>query len=140
MTEPSTTAQPELSDEEIVERLAVEVMEWGGHSYYWVVHAHVRWCNKCAGPQHSCPDADRFEWPSKKFWNPLVDWNDTMQVVEKLESHGWSWNQSFLADSKERWCEFFSFSMAPDEFRGPSENPRRAICLAALNAVSALSQ
>jgi hypothetical protein len=88
-----------LSDSQIVERLATEVMglRW---KPYGIVRSIGGWI-----------DVNGTDYG---YWNPLTDWNNTMEVVEK--SHG---DPEKLADIA---------------FRITKENndPQRAICLAAL--------
>src|SRR5205085_35839 len=71
-------------------------------------------------------------------WNPLTDWNHTMEVVEKMKDGYGTDFMTALADQTITWEGSF-----PDTWANwfwvvyEQKNPQRAICLAALLAVSA---
>ena len=78
------------------------------------------------------------------IFNPLTNWNDTMMVVEQMESNGWSW---FMEKNGYSWAIEEGKGICYVAFKHPDLLPRpepieeetdtkRAICLAALKAVS----
>lgn len=71
-----------LSNEELVEKVAVEVMAW-----------EKRKSRDPRYPFHwGLPLSDQEEWTftAEDQWNPLKDWNHTMEVVERMQGHGYS--------------------------------------------------
>jgi hypothetical protein len=131
----STTKPPSaLTDEQIVERLATELMGWKLEVDQWGNRDFCRPFNKI------------YERIPSTRWNPLTDWNYTMEVVEKLRSIGW-WIQldneccigceccQLSPDlSLEKWDEI----EAPEPILIKHEPLKRAICLAALAAMDSL--
>lgn len=106
------TAQA-LTDQQIIEKVAVEVMGWRlkiNHTYKTMT-SRLAWYDG----QGKIQCAEGTPLP----WNPLTDWNHTMEVVRKL---GPAWNCFMESDGRQT---IFAHT-----------NPQRAICLAALQAVS----
>lgn len=114
-----------LPDDQLIEKVAVEVMGWKERSKFnsaggqdrswwkdgeWVCNKDGEWvCN--AGKHH---------------WNPLTDWNHTMEVVEKMKhAHGW-FKLSWIPKSGEWEAEF--------EYTVYDKDPRRAVVIASLLA------
>jgi hypothetical protein len=86
-----------LSDDQLIEKVAEEVMGSIGHK-----------------------------------WNPLADWNHTMQIVERLvarEPNGDFHMEHFTEEWRVGYCRM-------DEWLASDPDLRRAICLSALIAVS----
>lgn len=122
----------DLTDEQLTERVAVEVMHWN--------------------PQQSSDGWDSGKKPHTWFdpvlmiqrpmykWNPLTDWNHTMEVRDRLRSLGW-WME--LENECCIGCEGCILHHDPGEDEPRKENIsvrheedlRRAILLAALQAV-----
>lgn len=113
----------ELTDEQIITRLAVEVMGW---EKFYANPSDVEW-----NWYTPLGKAGR-HWEHSNDWNPLRDWNHTMEVVAKIDAAG-------------RLPQFTSSlaMMQPHELGGGSSyirlftnSSQRAICLAALQSVS----
>lgn len=83
-----------LTDEQIIERLATEVMGWendGGHDFKNPEYG--RWkCEKCGCsvrsrdfPKYTNMDQSKCEgWTKESAWNPLISWDAWRQVEEKV--------------------------------------------------------
>jgi len=104
-----------LSDEELVDEVAVNVMKWKKDNDfddaaldYWT-DGHISHGNV-------------------GVWNPLKDWNDTWKVVEKyIERQP---NNDFHFESVHGSWDIFSCNK--DEVVAHGEDPQRVICIAAL--------
>ena len=122
-----------LTDDQLIEKVAVEAMGWHvandprcGACKDWVNRVGVWQAHERIG----CDDpGDR--------WNPLTDWNHTIEVVERIESLGFEWRID-ARPGLQRGCR-----IAPTgEFNTPrvqfvaNDSGQRAICLAALLALS----
>jgi hypothetical protein len=124
MTPPSTPPA-QLTDEQLIEKVAVAVMGWHMEpdlygEMYWVK----------SGVRDGIP---------VHRWNPLADWNHTMQVVEKLYKEEWAFS---LLTYEPRWLAGFSDTSGKSgtEVQVKEGNPQRAILLAALAAIFSSSQ
>jgi len=115
-----------LSDDAIIEKVAVEVMGWRtrkSKTCKWCIifqaeDDELGYCKLCRLP--SC------------YWNPLTDWNHTMEVVARLKKKG----IDFAFASYELEPPYTAtFNISRDSLVSDA-NPRRAICFAALRAVS----
>lgn len=72
------------------------------------------------------------DYPST--WNPLTDWNHTMEVVEKMRKNGAKFCWDELGDKDIGfWTKEEQWGIIAINHHG---NPQRAICIAALLAVS----
>lgn len=142
-----------MPDEQIVELCATEVMGW--HKGRAPVRAiqtpdsdreNPRFWYGSDGGQHSPCVTDVFMNLCR--WSPLTDWNHTMEVVERMRMNGLEWHIfSPIATAskvdvlnnkrKDQW--FVSCGLSDGTADTPFEyhrDPQRAICLAALLAVS----
>ena len=108
-----------LTDEQLIEKVATKVMGWMSFETY----TGKRQC--WAKPN---TDATVF----KDEWNPLADWNHTMEVVMHLHES----TAFHLFSFKRSWWQ----AQFGDDHDGDApvyildQNPQRAICLAALLA------
>lgn len=116
-----------LSDAELIERLAIEVMGW--KKWYWDEPAHGRawgWVSA----KHYESHRDKRKCDAYPGWNPVgdyeylgtsvkADWNHTMEVVKQCDKKGFV-----------RETDLIAFQ------RAISFRDQRAICLAALLATS----
>lgn len=97
----------ERTEAEIIERLAVEVMGW--------VSVKQKKAGKSRPWRMQSGYYDRWFLPDagyhiyKRHWNPLTSWGDTMDVVYATNV----WVDEYLSE----------------------DNPKRAICLAALDSL-----
>ncbi len=66
-----------LSDEQLIEKLAVEVMGWEDASYFEGRNKRKEWKPYGVNPYT----------PISGTWNPLTDWNHWREVEEKLMSN-----------------------------------------------------
>jgi hypothetical protein len=108
----------DLGERQLIDRIAREVMGWvPTEPRHW-------WLAKDGGRRRD------------HHWNPLVDWNLTMEVVERLRTY---WGARFLmrtAADDRTTVEFVDrFGLVAG--RCTDRDPRRALCLAALLAVAA---
>lgn len=69
-----------------------------------------------------------------RLWNPLTDWNHTMEVVERMMRFGFHYDISNGVHSEPAFCRFWNREKLRDETAYGTQ--QRAICLAALAAVS----
>jgi hypothetical protein len=133
---PDTNPQ-QFTDEHLIEKVAREVMGFpstGGMVSYCcygqtkvigpsTLQGHPRQCLVCG---NECK-----LWKRSKRWNPLTDWNHTMEVVERMETQ---WHAHWrLSDSGA------AFEVMSTPYQTRSRRLQRAICLAALRAVGALA-
>lgn len=122
-----------LTDEELISRIAVEVMGWkkvtrptqSGYGTY------EGWDRGHGSYIHPCRE-----------WRPLTDWNHTMEVVEKvkygkkfgfiLDGNDIEWSATFFEPQEQDdgpvWHEDIEHGWSDD-------NPQRAILYAALLAL-----
>jgi hypothetical protein len=109
-----------LSDAELIERVGREVMGWRGLPDCWVYQPAL---------------------PKKIRWNPLTDWNATMEVHDTLLDRGYSvnlfWNNMDICT-----LEWTLISKKPAPYprkvvQSGDGDMKRAICLAALKCVQA---
>ncbi|MCP4407186.1 MAG: hypothetical protein GY807_05380 [Gammaproteobacteria bacterium] len=114
----------QLTDEQLVKAVAVEVMGWefkyatpSGFIRYYQDGDSVRNIG-----QGTHPDT----------WNPLTDANDRDMMVEKMIGRGYEWDAS--GDDDRVYFEFFLPDFTDRETR-PADTPGRAVCIAALKAV-----
>lgn len=121
-----------MTDDQLRDAVAVEVMGW-------------EWSDDQSTEDHPCRlyftrgRSDVIHIKATN-WNPLTDWNHTMEVRDRLRSLGW-WME--LENECCIGCEGCILHHDPDEDEPTKEdisvrheeNPRRAICLAALQAV-----
>lgn len=106
-----------LSDDQFIEKVAVEVMNWEPRD--------------CFGETLFISSNDTI-----RPFKPLTDWNHTMEVVMQMEHQGFQfWMTTFHSDLGNRFCTKVIFAKA-DEAPFEHEDRQRAICLAALLAFS----
>lgn len=106
-----------LSDEELISRIAVEVMGWERIADFW-------------GHYHTLPD-NQNEICAEAGWNPLTDWNHTMEVVKRMQAQGWHFAYEHFPKGSPAGFSVASFGRAiADDIIG-----QRAILFAALVAV-----
>lgn len=109
-----------MTDQEIIERLAREVM-----GYTQPTYPKCRLCNgsgcesDTSSTCRSCKGGGRTGLGEYEDWNPLTKWDHTMEVVWKVD-RPWGWHLNYLVKG----------TMTQNECR-------RAICIAALKAVDA---
>lgn len=108
-----------LSDEELIERVAVEVMGW-----------EKKW-------NYDNPIPVGFWWPravQMRFWNPLTDWNHAAEVVRTMRSRWW---MSYLIRSQANGKTLVEFTDKVGMLAGRhiDKDECRAVCLASLLAV-----
>jgi len=136
MTQEKTTEA--MTDTEITEALAVEVME----AFRNARNGSLTMGNVPAPPQGVDDNAPR--------WNPLTDWNDTMQVVAECERRKFCvlieyqknlgpWAVSILPNHIMVGLLAKNDGKVPFEAYIQEEPVQRAICLAALRAVRSLT-
>src|SRR4051812_38156047 len=88
-----------MTDEQIIRAIAMEVM-------WWV-------------PEYAFGNGESPAHYSKEDrsivvdWNPLIDWNATMQIVERMQEKGWAfylntcfWFEEGEDDNRPRACFF----------------------------------
>jgi hypothetical protein len=120
-----------LSDEELVERLATEVMGWEkrksadpnglffGEWYWW----NTAMRNGSGQGNH---------------WNPLTRWDDCMEVVDRMKDR----KLTFKLEYENGYTCFFFWEYWPERIGcyAKDADGRRAIVLAALKCVQALPE
>ena len=132
-----------LADNELIEEVAMKGMGWEKKPYTWkftnegVVESYKR-CGSQVHMGHNFEwyGGEEFAWNSE--WNPLTDWNHTMQVVEKIRQKTGCFTLcfatlgSFRTEHENKWaCHFKEGGECSFD-----NNPQRAILLAALLAIS----
>lgn len=129
------TSHEDLTDEQIIERVAVEVMQWHPDGKMWKENAEPHYVR--GHTEDVCYDGDEY-----KAWNPLTDWNHTMEVVEKLRAEGWAFNYGASGGEQGRGFSLWGmektggyFPSDPGTITVVKESGQRAILLAALQAV-----
>jgi len=100
-----------LSDDALIEKVGREVMGWRGIPQCWVTQIEPR---------------------TQDYWSPLHNWNHTMEVVAKAKQSRFEFYICWY-DSKVDIS--ISTEGDPVNFKDDCD-PRRAICIAALLAVS----
>lgn len=123
-------APEEMSDAELVEAVAVEVMEWRRGQKRL---GRYTWIKKGPDGRWPMPNGQWMTVVSAK-WNPLSNWNDTMMVVERASQK----HQFTLGNNYEHgWFARFSRPTMwhCKEFEEIGQNPKRAILIAALLAI-----
>lgn len=122
----------QLTDDALIEAVATRVMGWKetvdsccpeDKCICWDNHTLKTCCDLCSKDE-------RF---AMKTWNPLTDWNHTMEVVLHTKTEK---TEFFFCDGsphlKDKWyAEFIEGGIAS----AYDVNPQRAICLAALLAI-----
>ena len=134
MTNDTTT--PALTDEQIIERLAVEVMGW---------HKDVRdsgrsmWVNsENYGMGYTENYLNKGSGSMDFAWNPLTDWNHTMEVVVQLRKLDLpSGCIHIRAIQNGAWEVRFKTTV---KGRVSNKSLARAVCLAALAAATSTKQ
>ncbi len=114
-----------LSDQELIERVAFEVMGWDQGSNAWISRE----------PEASAPGGypNHEVFHQVKDWDPLRNWNHTMELVDRLASLGFCCSIQVSNPKPDRFmCWNAEAKMADCR----DENLRKAICLTALQAVS----
>lgn len=119
-----------LSDSELIERVATEVMGWyrsielRGSDWFWAREVKTFIGDIIELEEEGCADAT---------WNPLTDWNHTVQVVKNVNVQPWhlKWraNGKWMSSVGDR-------SVRTDDCFWIDDCPQRAICMAALLATS----
>jgi hypothetical protein len=125
---PSLKLPADMSDEELIEAVAVEVMEWKQNT--------ERWPDYSGEMSDVWKDDAGQQYVIKHKWNPLTDWNHTMEVVQKMENNGWQfWMTTFHSDTGHMYLTKVVFGKDEQESNIENLDKQRAICLAALTAV-----
>ncbi len=113
-----------LPDQDLIDKVARKVMGWEG----WAISARqfdaVCICGRTAGA-----------------WDPLTNWNHTMQIVREMREKGHSFllSEGKGAGNFSLQCVFhYKGSFGDRKGRSQSANPQRAVCVAALLALSPL--
>jgi len=109
-----------MTDQEIVEALATKVMGWLALE----TEDGLAWIKELSGRLLLMHFADE--------WSPLTDWNHTMEVVERLTE---CWHQLELRIDQGGCLAEFNEGTKTSGRKG-GKDPQRAICLAALQAIS----
>lgn len=144
MPEATPTLQPEaMSDEQLIEAVAVEVMGWTMQDRgekdmpleVWVGY-------KVSKSDKSMRSEIKYDCNQ---WNPLTDWNATMEVRQKMHELGreFNWRSDVTHHRREHeiqfsWC--YGFDHESPHTLIEAKDPQRAICLAALHAVRSLDK
>lgn len=129
-----------LSDEQLVEKLAVEVMGWEKRlsAYHECPHCKVR-------------DSKTYQWWSQDMepilkpiwceqWNPLTSWDDAMDAVKASSACGdGTWRIELIVDDRIQVKLYRHDEEGLMSSHGELDGvfDQRAICFAALLAVSA---
>lgn len=114
-----------MTDQQKVDWLATEVMTWTRQD----VMLPVWWMK------------DGQTVADFRTWDPLTDWNNTMQVVERMESLGWQfWLTSFHSDTSEMKLTKAMFAHGEYGIEQSAESLQKidAICKAAYLAYQSL--
>lgn len=125
----------DMTDEELVKYLAVEVMGWEIEDIFPAIAA----ANGFApSTQWVLPGGKRI-----KRWNPLADANDRDMLVERMrETHGWALGVRpiFGTDWVCQAIPHINICMAGGvyEFDLRADTPGMAVCLAAAEAIQAM--
>lgn len=128
---PDSTAPQDMTDEQLIEAIAREVMGWEFRSD----KGHECWYN---GYFESKRVAGRmlYRVTADKRWNPLTDWNHTMEVVQHFKNSLFSKRVRFTdALSEQKKTQDGHCYAWPDAFVHLTQ---RDICVAALSAVRSL--
>lgn len=119
----------ELTDEQLIEKVAVEIMGW--KKWYWDEPGHGRswgWVSS----KHSASHRDKKNCDAYWGWNPVADyefcgvkvtadWNHTIQVAKK---------------AYDEYGDIFYDRLGPCEPLYTDPDAQRQVCLAALQATS----
>ena len=127
-----------LPDDQLIEKVAVEVMGWEivrsptGKKYDRYIRGYWPLNDGTQRPAYSY----------MRHWNPLTDWNHTMEVLEKVRTI----EQPMEADRTKlevcincaHLCKDYCVEIYGRDHRAIVEDkdPQRAICISALLAVS----
>lgn len=143
-----------LTDQQIMEGLAVKVMGWendGGHDFDHPENG--RWiCRKCGYSirSHALPMYNNGKcdgWNSKGNFRPLTEWNDTWKVIEAMKARKccilleWQkvvdWNVAILPNHVMAGLLSKNNGKVPEEaYMHEGDNGvQKTICLAALSAL-----
>jgi hypothetical protein len=115
-----------LPDDQLIEKVAVDVMGWWRRKE--PLTEREIWVN--AGGEHAA---------YRRSWNPLTDWNHTMDAVERMRARGFFWfvEDVFLGLGKDDLTRVgFVPAGASKHLSVHTTQTQRAVCLAALLAVS----
>jgi hypothetical protein len=116
-----------MDDQQINERLA-EIMEWKKKTHTqmaFLPEINWEWVNKKGEMQFLVDD-----------WQPDKDWNQLMQVVEKVIGDGWMFDfSSHYQDNINIYFAQFTTLDLVKSHHVSSEDPRRAIAEALIKAV-----
>jgi len=134
------TDYSKLSDEELIEAVADKVMGWEKTECKSSEFAWVTGYTDQLKEKYDCycivPFEMDFRVHARSDWNPLENWNDTMQVVEKMQSEYIDFTMHHEPDFGIGGWEIWFGNI--EQFYGGqtprTENPQRAILLAALQA------
>lgn len=110
-----------LSDEQLIEKVAVEVMGWARIPMEF---GKMKWCLPPSVQERMLPE-HRVPVILSVAWNPLTDWNHTMELVKRMR-------KPVTIEIHEGACRVFRGA----DLSIFDTNQQRAICLAALHAVS----
>jgi hypothetical protein len=109
------------TDTEIAVRVAVDVMGWESSGEYWIIR-HPKTYTRL-----------------KSEWNPCNDGNHAFEVLAEIERRGWGysvtrkpWNTGHTATIYK--AEGTKTGYGDERIMEYADDPRRAICLAALVA------
>lgn len=127
-----------LTDEQLIEAVATKVMGWESGPY--ADSGHLWWFDKNRAPNESFPERCR------TIWNPLTDWDHTMEVVDRLTSEAFNFRSNIQKSSSYFSAEFYKpfgrgRPVVNEYWRKHDNYPcqQRVICLAAILAVSPTS-
>lgn len=116
-----------LTDEQLIERVAVEVMGW-----------KRREINRTDEDETWLWESDYGLETARASWNPLTDWNHTMEVEKAMAARGFS---TYRIHSEKGIQVGFCFGLprlsSPNIISPvvPVDQERRYLCLAALKAI-----
>ena len=143
--------QPEaMTDEQLIEAVAVEVMGWKkedtGAPAFGVCKEHgnleqsrnetwKRWWYRSGDKKGKGDKVMGDVWTefTTRGWNPLTDWNHTMEVVGRMQKQTYYYEISNGVHSEPAYCRFWDRGRFIDVVG--YGRPQRAICLAALKTV-----
>ena len=127
---PTDSPYSGMKDEDLIEAVATKVMGWTPQQSSDAWEARKR--------PHTWFDSLTMRRTPMYKWNPLTNWNCTMDVVERLRKMEWRfWFTTFISDvgnpdnSKVIFDNHYGKEYSVEDF-----NPQRAICLAALASLS----
>lgn len=122
-----------MTDEQLIEAVAVKVMGWCWHKYNNASDGkYETFYGICCICKHGVAKRDQH---NQETWNPFTNWNDTMQIVDKMQwismSRGkaYNWHVEIRHYKKYTADGFITIEVRDNSLQ-------KAICLAALQALS----